>query len=148
MPIPKFANFDPGRIVLVVNGVQIVGFADGSFVKVSRQTPSFASKAGADGHVVRTRSRDKRGKIEITLLPSSPSNAYLSTLMQLDENTIGGIGAVGPTFVKDLNGTTIAAAAESWVTQPADIEYSNEPVNRTWTLECADVQMLVGQNLV
>lgn len=143
--MPTFKNYDPGRVVIVVNGVQIQGFADGTFVKVSRITPTFSDKAGAGGDVVRTKSRDKRGKIEITLLPSSPSNDYLSGLVATDENVDAGVGAVGPALVKELNGTTICAGSKSWVTQPADVEYGADPVNRSWVIAVADLSaMLVG----
>lgn len=137
-------NYDPARVTLVVNGKQITGFADGTFIKITRMTPSFSSKAGAGGEVVRTRSRDKRGKIEITLLPSSPSNDDLSAAIATDEQIAGGVGAVGPFMLKELNGTTVATAGETWVTQPADLEFAADPTNRPWVLECADVKMFVG----
>jgi hypothetical protein len=142
MAIPR--NYDPGRVTLVVNGQQITGFADGTFIKVSRMTPTFSSKAGAGGEVVRTRSRDKRGKIEITLLPSSSSNDFLSALLATDEQIAGGVGAIGASMLKELNGTTLASAETTWVTQPADLEFAVDPSNRAWVLECADLKMLVG----
>lgn len=143
-----YKNYDPGRIALVVNGVLIQGFADSTFIKVSRQTPTFSSKAGADGQVVRTKSRDRRGKIEITLLQTSLSNDYLSALMVTDEQADGGVGAVGPSLLKDMNGTTTAGGANTWVTQPADIEYAVESGNRVWVLECDDLRIFTGGQLV
>lgn len=137
-------NYDPGRVTLVVSGVQITGFAEGTFIKVSRMTPSFSSKVGAGGEVVRTRSRDKRIKIEITLLPSSPANDFMSELVATDEQVAGGVGAVGSFMLKELNGTTVATSSETWVTQPADLEFAVDPSNRTWVLEGADGKMLVG----
>jgi hypothetical protein len=148
MATPRFATYDPGRQVLVVNGVQIQGFAPGTFIKVSRMTPTFSSKAGADGQVVRTKSRDKRGKIEITLLQTSLSNDYLSSLAVTDEQADGASTAVGPSMVKDLNGTTFATGANTWVVQPADLELAAEAGDRTWTLECDNLQIVVGGSLV
>jgi hypothetical protein len=132
-----FKNYDPGRVVVVVNGVQIQGFGEGTFVKVSRKTPSFSTKVGAGGDVVRTKSRDRRGTIEITLMQSSPSNDYLSGLCVTDELVDQGVGAVGPALVKELNGTTVMGGTSSWVTQPADAEYAADSGMRTWVIEVA-----------
>lgn len=140
--MPIFKNYDPGRVIIVVNGVQIQGFADGTFVKVARKTPSFSDKAGAGGDVVRTKSRDLRATMEITLLPSSPSNDYLSGLVATDEHVDAGVGAVGPVMVKELNGTTVCAGANAWVTQPADTEFGAEPVNRTWLVTVASLSVM------
>src|SRR4029077_13060282 len=137
-----FKTYDPGRIVIVVNGILIEGIADGTFVKISRMTPSFSSKAGAGGAVIRTKSRDKRGKIELTLLPSSPSNDRLSALVTADENVDAGVGAVGPSLVKELNGTTICAGGKSWVTQPSDDDDGGNPVNRSCTIEIAELSVI------
>lgn len=146
MAVPK--NYDPGRHKIYVNGVEITGFADGTFVKVARMTPSFSSKAGAGGEVVRSRSRDKRGNIELTLLPSTASNDYLSGLIATDEQVVGGLGAVGAFMIKDLNGTTLCTAESTWVTQPADFEGATEAPNREWKLECSELKMLVGGLLI
>lgn len=146
MATPK--NYDPGRYHIFVNGKQITGFADGTFVKVARMTPTFSSKAGAGGEVVRTRSRDKRGTVELTLLPSSLSNDDLSSMASTDEQVAGGLGAVGPFMLKDLNGTTVCTAESTWVTQPADLEGAVEPANREWKLECSELKMLVGGLLI
>lgn len=143
-----FKNFDPGRIGLMVAGQLIQGIAPGTFVKVSRTTKTFSTKAGAGGDVVRTKSRDRRGTIELTLMAESPSNDYLSGLVATDEQVIGGTGAVGASFVKDLNGTTLCSGANSWVCQPADVEYGDESGNRTWLVECSELLMLVGGSLV
>ena len=140
-----FRNFDPGRCIIVVNGVQIQGFGEGTFIKMSRKTPSFSTKVGAGGDVVRTKSLDHRGSFEITLMQSSPSNDYLSALVVTDEAVAAGVGAVGPAMFKELNGTTNIAGSASWVTQPADAEYGADSGMRTWTIEIADMSpMFVG----
>lgn len=139
-----FRNYDPGRNLVVLNGVLIQGFGEGTFIKVSRMTPTFSSKVGAGGDVVRAKSRDRRLKVEITLMQSSPSNDYLSALCVADENVDAGVGAVGPFLMKELNGTTLCAGAAAWVTQPADAEYAADVSMRTWVLEVADGKMFVG----
>lgn len=141
-------NYDPGRVVLVVAGFQIQGFAPGTFVKVARNKPSFTLKKGSDGQGVRTKSRDFSGKITITLLQSSSSNDVLSQLVATDEAVDGGVGAVGPSLVQDLNGTTLCKGSTSWVTQPADAEFADEAGNREWVIEVDDLKMLIGGSLL
>lgn len=142
--MPQFNNFDPGRYALIVSGLQIQGFADGTVIKLKRATPTFSDKAGIGGDVVRSKSRDARGDLEITLLASSPSNDFLATLAVTDEQADAGVGAVGPMLLKDLNGTTTAGGASTWVTQPADIELAGEAPNRTWKLRIANLRMFPG----
>jgi hypothetical protein len=84
MPTPALRRTTRDAIVLVVNGVQIQGFAPGTFIKVSRNEPSFKGKAGAGGDYVRTRNRNRAASSCFTLL-RSPSNDYLSGLISLDE---------------------------------------------------------------
>ncbi len=147
MATPK--NYDPGRIVLVINGTQIQGYAPDTFVKVSRSVPTFTQKAGADGQVVRTKSRNKMGQFEITLLASSSSNDVLATMQAADENGNGSpSSAVGPAMLKDLNGNTLCAGTNGWVTQPPDIEYAVESGNRTWIVACDDLTIFAGSSVL
>lgn len=147
MATPK--NYDPGRIVLVVNATQIQGYAPDTFVKASRNVPTVTAKAGCDGQVVRTKSRNRMGKVVITLLASSSSNEVLAAFLAADENGDGSpSAAVGPLMIKDLNGTTLCSAANAWVTQPSDVEYGAESGNREWTLECDELKMHVGGNVI
>lgn len=145
MSLPS-KTYDSGRIAVIVNGVQIQGFAPDSVVKVSRDNPSWSTKAGADGMVVRSKNRNQLGKIVISLMAESPSNDYLSTLINTDENTDGASPSVGPSMVKDLNGNTLCQSKDSWVLQPADVEFGNESGTREWTIVCAQLKMIVGSN--
>lgn len=146
--MPAFKNWDPGRFVVVVNGVQIQGYADGTFIKASRNVPSFSTKTGADGLVVRTKSRNRTGKLVITLMQSSPSNDYLAGLVAVDEATDGASPSVGPSLVKDLNGTTFGTMGNSWVMQPADLERGSDSGNVEWTIEGDALALFTGGALV
>lgn len=137
-------TYDPGLVAVILAGQQITGFADGTFIKVERLTDTFSSMAGADGQVARVRSRDKRGKVTITLLQTSPSNIVLAELVQLDEAT--GAGS-SPFMVKDLTGTTQASAPNAWVTRPADIERGKDLYSPEWVLEVDDLETFTGGTL-
>lgn len=145
MSSPDFNNYDPGRYTLVVLGVTITGFAGGSMIKVARKTPLFSDKAGGQGDVVRIRSRDKRGTYTFTLLATSKSNDYLSSLVLADEENEGGKGSVGPCGLIDLNGTTACESANGWVVGYCEVEVVDGDVpGRQWTVCGADLRMIAG----
>ena len=136
-----FKNYDPDRVVLALFGIPITGYADGTFINVERDTETFTKSIGAQGDVVRVRSRDKSGTITVTLMSSSPANDLLSARMILDEET--GLG-YGPALVKELNGTTLVKAGNAWIEKPPSVEYGKEDGTREWKIVCANLEMFVG----
>lgn len=143
-----FKNYDPGRIVIVIAGQQIQGIADGTFVKAARAEKSYKTRYGSAGDGVRIRNRNRSGIITLTLLNESPSNDYLSALVIADEAALGASASVGPSSITDLNGTSLARAAFSWVMQPSDLEYGDDSPNCTWEIECSELIIFNGGALV
>ena len=140
-------NYDPGRVVVTLGAI-IVGYMDGSFVKVARNEATFKTQVGAGGDVTRVRSRNKTGAVTITLQQSSPSNDYLSGLHAIGELTgFAGLD-IRPLTVKDLNGTTLYHAAEAWVEKPADGEFADDGLGREWTIACAELKMHSGGSVL
>lgn len=140
-----FRNYDPGRIIVVFNGVQIQGYGPDTFVKCARDEDMFTETAGANGDVVRVRNRNRMGKVTITLQDASPSNDLLSAFAASDELT--GL-AYGALMVKDLNGTTLVQAANAWVKKMADIEYGSDAGIQEWTIQAAELEMFAGGEIV
>lgn len=139
---PTFRNYDPAQIIVSFKGVQLQGFAPGTFVRVERDEDTFGEQAGAGGDVVRVRSRNRMGKVTVILLQSSPSNDYLSARAAEDELT--GI-AYGEISLKNLNGATIVAGgSDAWIRKPAQIEYGAEVSNREWVFQVADLDLNVA----
>lgn len=138
-------TYDPGLIVVQYGPYLLTGFADGTFVKASRNEDTFKVYVGADGTPARSRSRNKSGTMELTLAQTSPSNDALSAAHAADE--LLGAG-VYPFMIKDLNGTTLVAAAEAWVTKPADVEEGKEVTGRAWKLETGALTIWPGGNLI
>ena len=136
-------TYDPKAISLIVGGRVITGFEDGTFVLVSRESDSFADKAGAFGDVSRSYSNDKRGNITVTLMQTHPDNEYLSGLNTADE--LSGSGLVN-VLVRDAKGNSIYESAEAWILKPADAEFAKEAGAREYVLRCAELLMLSGGN--
>lgn len=140
-----FKQYDPGQIVVIFKGVQILGYASGTFVKASRTKETFAMSVGAGGDVVRVRSRDKTGSVAITIQAASPTNDVLTGFIASDEATGSGVGAL---LIKDLYGTTLITADKAWLEKPADGEYAADSPDREWTICCAELFISNGGSTV
>jgi len=78
----KNVSFPNGH--MLVNGVEITHFgSDDDVVKFERLAEQVNYKVGASGTAVLSHSADRSGKCTIKLQPTSPSNAYLMGLVNL-----------------------------------------------------------------
>jgi len=139
-------TYNPSRIVIIVLGFQITGYADGAFVNITMPSDGITTAVGADGEIARAVNPDRRCTVTITLQQTSPANDFLSSLFNIDILTCG--GRVGPILIQDLCGTTIFSASQAWVAKPADLEFSKEITNRAWAIHTgAPAVYNVGSNL-
>jgi hypothetical protein len=132
MPL-LLGNYDPALMNVVVGGVIIDGYADGTFIKASRNQDLWSYQPSNSGGGSRSRNPDRSGRIEFTLHAGSPSNAYLGTLCRTDE--LLGTGVV-ETQVKDRSTAAAAVdAAQSWIVKMADFERQKEVGEINWVIE-------------
>lgn len=137
--------YDPDQVSLIFAGVEITGWADGSFVKVEHTTPRRASVAGTDGDVTRSRSKDKRGMITFRLMQTSPSNDILSAISIADDLAPNGAG-VAPVLVRDGQGRANYAGAQAWIVDQPDAEFDRGAKEREWKIEVAELDDFTGGN--
>ena len=120
--------YDPSQVRLVVDGLDITGFADGEKIKIEPVTKElYKSKVGVDGDVVFTKNNDNRHTVTIMLEPNSPSNIFLDGWMKSGlcadvalNNTGGG---------KYLGGGTNARVIE----RPTK-DFGEEAANQEWKI--------------
>lgn len=136
-------TYSPDQVTVVVNGVILTGYADGTFITVSRDEDSFMKKVGADGEVARTANANRSGTLVLTLLQSSSGNDALSAMLLADETSRSGIGAI---IIKDNSGTTIAAGADAWIKKLANAEFGKELGSREWTIDVGRLDLFLGGN--
>jgi hypothetical protein len=134
-------TYDANKVVVVFGANILTGFADGSFLTVERSEDSFTVYVGSSGEVARSRSNNKTGTSTLKLMQTSLSNDILSAYMVADE--LSGQGIV-PFQVKDLQGTTLVLAKESWVLKPADAEFAREAGEREWKIQHAELEVFIG----
>ncbi len=126
-------TYNAARVVIIVAGMPITGFADGTFVNIEMINDAITTQVGADGEIARAISTDRRCTVTLTLQQVSESNSFLSTLFNVDMLTCG--GRTGPILVQDLCGDTLFSAMNAWIVKPAPIEFGKEITNRVWTLQ-------------
>lgn len=136
-------TYDPKAVVITIGGVPMSGFADGTFLEISRDVQAFTKVVGADGTTTRVKSNNTGGTMTVTLKQSSPSNDVLSAFAQADALTNTG---VVPVLVKDLSGNSVYFSATGWIQKLPDSVFANELNNRAWVLDLADVDIFVGSN--
>jgi len=136
-------TYSPKRVELIVSGVPMRGFSDGTFITAERTSDAFATNVGADGEVSRTHSADKTGKITLTLQQTSDSNDFLSVLVNADEISLLG---QFPILLKDTNGKTLCESPCAWIDKVASAEFSNEISDREWIISCSELIIFVGGN--
>ena len=139
-------TYNSARVLVLVGGVPLQGFAEGTFVNIAPQADRVTSKSGADGEVSRSISSDKRHTITVTLQQTSPSNDVLSGMALADELSGGGFPV--PFLVQDLSGRTLFATDVAWVSRAPNITFGVESGDREWAFETGRPSVfIVGGNL-
>lgn len=136
-------TLDPKDVLIIVSGIPISGFEDGTFVLVERTSDTFTTVSGADGIVTRVKQNDRTGSVTITLAQSSESNAVLSGLAIADE--LSGIG-VFPVVVKDNRGTSLYFSDVCWIRKVSNAEFSKDVNSREWVIDCSNLEIFNGGN--
>lgn len=134
-------TYDPKQIVVTFGGRQITGFADGTFVTVRRNADAWSLQMGTDGEGTRSKSNDNSGQVEISLMQSSLSNDFLSSIAISDQVANAGLL---PLLVKDVNGNFLATAEQAFIKKLPDSEYGREATNRSYIIETDNLVLFLG----
>jgi len=137
-------TYDPEKALVLVDGVAISGFADGTAITLAYDEPRFSTSVGQGGSVAIARNASKLATLTITLQQTSASNDVLSGLMQAHMTGLkNGIGIV---TVLDASGRTAAAATDCYIENMAQIVLGKEITNREWVIKLARAEIFVGGN--
>ena len=139
--MPQTKTYNPKAVQLSFLGNIASGYAEGTMITATRNEDDFTAQAGTTGEVTRVANCNRTGTVTIRLKAASQFNDVLSALRQQD--LLFG-NALGPLFIKELNGTTLVSAAEAWIKRQPDMERGKEESVVEWTLECADLDAFLG----
>ena len=126
--------------LLLVNGVEIGGFDEGDdVISLERLNDSASHKIGTDGEMTVSISADRSGSVTFRLMQSSDSNAYLSGLINAQEN-----GAFIPIFVqfKDTRGNDLGSGTQGYITRPANMVRGTNANNQEWVIVVERLDLL------
>ena len=136
-------TFDPNDVALVIGGIPMGGFADGTFILFEYDEDTFTKTQGADGESTRVKSNNNDGVLTLTLAQSSDSNLALTGIVELDRLTNAG---VVPVLLKEINSATTLFSAQAYIMKRANVEYSKEVTNREWPIAMVDAELVIGGN--
>lgn len=126
--------------LLLVNGVEIGGFDEGDdVINLERLNDSATHKIGTDGEMTVSISADRSGSVTFRLMQSSSSNAYLSGLINAQEN-----GAFTPIFVqfKDTRGNDLGSGTQGYINRPASMTRGTNVNGQEWVITVERLDML------
>ena len=84
-------SYSPNDVSVIVNGLPLEGFADGTFVNVEYNSDAATMVEGADGSPAIAFKRGMRGAtVTFTCLQTSLANNYLNALLQTQKIAASG----------------------------------------------------------
>jgi hypothetical protein len=130
--------------VMLVNGVEITGWAEGDdVIDISRRADSASDKVGADGTMMVSISADKSGEFKFKLQQTSGSNKFLMSLCALQE---GGAKTFVPVNVlfQDTYRNDMATGTVGYIKKPTDVQRGAQAGNQEWTVVVERLDLLLG----
>ncbi len=134
-------TYDCAKVLFSFGGSPITGFAADTFIEVERDEDAYTKSGGTRGETVRSVNPNKGGSITITLMDDSISNDILSAIAIADELSRTG---VVPCLGKEIGGTMLFAAGNSWIKKLPKIERGKELGTTKWVFDCASLEIFAG----
>lgn len=142
---PIMRTYDPKLIVITFGAIIFTGFAEGTFVQVTRSGDIFEKQKGADGSIDRINKNAFDFRVTATLKQTSLTNDLLSAAMTADMLT--NLGAL-PFLIKDLKGTTLFFAPQAWIAKDPDDEYGDSLGSREWQFDTGVAEKFTGGSIL
>lgn len=136
-------HYSPEDVIVLLSGVSIGGMAEGTFISISKESPSFTTKVSSDGVVSRGYTNSPIYSVTLTLHSASPSNDVLTDFWLADESSRRGFFSV---LIKDPLGSSLFDASAGWITKTPNMEFGDKISNREWTLTCIQSNVNFGGN--
>lgn len=145
----NLGTYSPEDIQVVISVADVVhtisGYADGTFLNVSREVPSSELYQGSDNSGGRTLRSNKAGTITLTLHQLSASHDVLSQLHKNDHEARDNTWLFS-VLIKDNTGRSLYYGRQSFISQFPDSTFSNQVETRDWAFQCIDLEQTIGGN--
>ena len=124
-------SYDAKDVSVIVNGVYLTGFADGTFVSYSKDEEQWSVSVGALGDTARAKVNNPLGTITVTLQQTSPQVSMMNNL------AISG-KLVEVRIIHKGSNTLKVGGTQCFIKKTADGEFSNEISNREFEIQVLD----------
>lgn len=131
------ATYDPAKVQIQLNGLNVTGFASGAMVTVTRNEDVFNNVVGTKGETSRALNRNNTYTIKIPLQQTSEFNKQLNIWMNAEQNL--GIPPVLIFRIVDPASYEQIFAAACWIQTEPERTWSNEVETREWTFFATSV---------
>ena len=142
---PVVRTYDPKLVIVTFGAIPIFGFMSGTFISITRSGDVFEKDKGADGTIDRVNKNANDFRIALTIKQTSLTNDALSVVLLADQTSNTG---KYPFTIKDLNGTALFFAPQSWIAKDPDDEYSDSLVGREWLFDTGVAEKFTGGNIL
>jgi hypothetical protein len=140
--------------VAFVNGVllltspvgveQASGFADGDdVIMLEFREDQITDKVGADGKMTISVSADKSCKLTLKMQQTSPTNSYLSKLMDLQAAIRPSFAVLAATF-QDAQRQDVASLLAGYITKHASLKRGKQATDVEWVMHFERGDVLFG----
>jgi len=127
-------TYDTQYVNLIIDGVAVTGFAEGSMLKAERNEDSFNAHVGAQGEVSFSETNNFTGTITFSVTATSPSNEMLRAWAKKK-----GKNAIFAASIVDANeeGGMLVSSSQSRIQKIPQYEANTEEAVYEWSIYCA-----------
>lgn len=142
-------NYSPESIIATISKgdfvYQITGFADGTFLTVSRLVPASEPYIGSDLTGGRVKRKNRSATATFTLHQYSESNKVLQDLQRADEENDGNAWVFN-FGIKDASGQTQLFSNQTIIASTPDFAFSSTTETRDWSFFMFNADTNLGGN--
>ena len=142
-------TYSPENIVIVLSNSKmshtISGYADGTFMSITRQAPHAALYTGADLSNARVVRGNKGATVTLTLHQAGESNDVLSALLAADELSRDGSDCFSIT-IKDTIGRSMYYSPVAFLGNNPDASFGVDIETRDWQIHCVSLTQNTAGN--
>lgn len=140
----SLVTYSPSDVIISIAGLHTVtGLAEGTFVRVVKNSQPFETQRAMDGTRQRLYHHDEGYRIELILAQSSSTNNVLSAIHNIDVATRK---MLFPMMIRDTRGQTTFFAASAWIDKIPDVDFGQELSTRTWVFGANGGALTIGGN--
>ena len=134
---------DPLADVIILQGIAVTGFAEGTSVTVAKDGNNINSHGGVDGRTTLIKNPDRRGTLTLRLAESSTFNQILQAHVFVAKQQ--GVPPQFPVIIHRFNGN-VKIETFGWIVNQGNADLGTEVAEIEWTigLHLADYQPIEG----